>query len=202
MAIDGREEVLHQRNVWLVNVKVPSAGVCRHRHVALDGIATVLLHHGATDATARAGGHLDKALVNLALRDVLECGDAVLHAVKRHVRVLGRVLRHGLEDSARGGEEPRTALVIGNDLALELDALLLEPIRQLLKGQDGIHCLTVLLALILLCDARTDKHRLGARDAALDVHAVRHHGRHDVREVGELLGEVLANQQVDRMTAR
>ena len=54
-----------------------------------------------------------------------------------------------------------------------------------------------MLCLVLFRQARSDEHGLGARHAALDVHAVRLHRRYDVRQVLQHVRIIFLNEQVD-----
>ena len=97
-----------------------------------------LLHDRPADTTADARGHFNEAVVQVAVFNVAQGGDAVLHAVDGEIRIPGLVAFHGFQDTARRREKTRAALGGVVAVGLEHDAGLGKPSRQLLKGQNGV----------------------------------------------------------------
>ena len=161
----------------------------------------VFLHDRATDAGADARGHFDEAVVHLAAFNVLQRGDAVLHAVQRHIAVAGRVLLHGLENAAGRREEARAALFAGHTVLTDRNVLFSQPLGKLLERKHRVHDVLVLLRLVLLGHAGADEHRLAARVTLFQIQTVRLHRGNDVGQIRQKLRVILLNQQVDRMAA-
>ena len=139
--------------------------------------------------------------MNIPLLNLMQRGNAVIHAVKRHICIAGRVLRHRLENTARCREEARTALLFMVHLLRKLDILSFQPVGQLFKGQNRIHDAFIILRLILFGDARTDEDRLCVRVATLDIGTMRLHRGKYIRKIRQFRREVLLNQQVNGVAA-
>ena len=186
----------------LSHVEILLARIGGDGDVVLDGRgAVVLLHDRTADTAAHAGRHFYEALVDAAAFNVLEGGDAVLHAVQSEISIAGGILCHGLQYAAGGGEEAGAAFGGIVQFLFKSDPFGLQPVGQLLKGQYGIHKPLVMLCLVLLGHARADEDGLGARHPLFDIRAVSLHGGHDIRQVFQRRGEVFLDQQIDRMTA-
>ena len=186
----------------LSHVEVLLARIGGDGNVVLDGGgAVVLLHDGAADAAAYAGRHFNEALMDAAAFNILEGGDAVLHAVQGEIGIAGGVLGHGLENTAGGGEKAGAAFGGVVHFLFKGDPFGLEPVGQLLKGQDRIHEPLIMLRLVLLGHARPNEDGLGSRHPLFDIRAVCLHGGHNVRKVFQRRGVVFLDQQIDRMTA-
>lgn len=141
--------------IGLGHLEVLGAGVTVHRDGVGDGTAALTLHGRAANAAARADGHLDEALFQAPLFDVLQGGEDVVDAIHHHVGVLRGIAVHGAQDTAGGGEQPGAALLQVVLPLLNGDALLLEPIGKLLEGEDAVHQARVSLGLRLWrCRAR------------------------------------------------
>ena len=136
----------------------------------------VFLHNRSAYAAAGTARHLDKAVVNLSAFDILKCRNAVFHAVKRHVCIFGMVAGHGLQNSAGCREEARKAHIVVIHFLRDGYTLSVQPVGKLLKGQNCVNYSGVLLRLILLGNARTDKDGLRTGMTLLDVLTVRLHG--------------------------
>ena len=93
------------------------------------------------------------------------------------------------------------ALVAGRLFLFERDLLVAQPVGQFLKGQHRVHQAVGAGRLVLLGHAGADEDGLAAGVAALDVLAMRLHGGEHVGQVGQHRGEILLDQQVDRVAA-
>ena len=143
----------------------------------------VVADAGAVDARAFARVHLDEAVGEVARLDLLERGDAVLHAVHGKVciaRVLVRV--HRAQDAALDGEEARFFAVLRlGGRGLQLHAGFLHPGLQLFKCQHDV-AVAVQRGLLFFGDARPDKDGGGPGVLLLDQLAVGQHGREHRRK--------------------
>ena len=86
----------------------------------------------------------------------------VLDAVYHQVGVVGGIALHGAQDAAGGGEQPGTALLQVVLPLLHGDALLLQPVGELLEGEDAVGVARVGVGLGFFRDAGPDEHGLGA----------------------------------------
>ena len=159
-ALDDGEVLLKLVAVRLVNFKILVAGELRHSHVVFYGRAVEFFHYRTAYAAAGAGGHLDKAVMYLAVFNVLECRHAVFNAVNRHVGVFRVVLRHGFEYAAGRREEARAAVIVRVRLTGKLNARRLEPACQLVECQNGVNYAFVVLRLVFFRNAGTDENSL------------------------------------------
>ena len=187
--------------VGLVHHEVLPAGVAVHRDGVSDRTAPLPLHGGAADAAARADGHLDEALLQAPLLDVVQGGQYILDAVYHQVGVVGGIALHGAQDAAGGGEQPGTALLQVVLPLLHGDTLLLQPVGELLEGEDAIGVARVGVGLGFFGDAGPDEHGLGVGVLLLDLLAVGLHGRHHRSQIGQHLGVIFLYQRIHRMAA-
>ena len=134
------------------------------------------------------------------MQQVLQHLQAALRAIDRHVGIVPVGLFHAAQDTARRGEQPRLAALLWHGRLPHGNVLFVQPVGQLIKGEDGIDLLTF-LRFALFGDAGTDEHRFRRGDPALDIGAVRLHGRHDRRQIAQQRRIVPADQQIDRRTA-
>lgn len=75
-----------------------------------------LLHNRAADAAADTGRHLNETLVNAPAFNIAQHGNAVVNTVYCHVCVITVAAIHRLKDTAGGGEQARTAVLLRNNL--------------------------------------------------------------------------------------
>ena len=163
--------------------------------------SVILFHDRSVDTAADTCRHFDKALMNLPVFDILECGDTVFHAVNGKITISWSILCHGFENPAGGREETCTAFLRLIQFRFERDAFFLEPSCQLLKRHDSIDKTFIIIRFILLRNTRTDKDRLCIRHTLFDIRTVRLHRRHDISKIFQLRREILLNQKIDRMAA-
>ena len=182
-------------------VKVLFAGIICHGHIIAHRASVILFHDRASDTASRAGGHLNEAVMDIAVFNVLKGRDAVFHTVNGQIGVPLRIQIHCFQNTAGGGEQARLAFFVWRDFLFQLYMLPVQPLCQLLKGQHRIHKPCPLLGLVLFGYAGPDKHCFCLRYAPLDIHAVCLHRREHICQIHQLIREVLADQQIDGVTA-
>lgn len=92
------------QRIRLLHREVLPTGKVRHRHIILYRGTVEFFHHRAADAASGTRRHFNKTVLQLAIFDIPQCGNAVFRAVDRQVGIAGGVLRHGLQDTTGGGE--------------------------------------------------------------------------------------------------
>ena len=135
-------------------------------------------------------------------RHIFQGSDTIINSVHSHVFVLRIPVLHGSKDARHRREDAGQAFRIAVHLLLQPDVFLLQPFRQLLKGQGRVHDSRIPLCLVLLRHAGADEHGLGLRIPALDVAAVGLHRRKGIRQIFDHLRIVLLNQQVNGRAGR
>ena len=134
------------------------------------------------------------------MHQVVQHLQTVLRTVHCHVGVIPIGLFHTAQNSACRGKQACFAAFFLHRCLPHGDVLLLQPVGQLIKGEDGIDLLA-LLCLALFGNTGSDEYRFSTGEPALDIDAVRLHGRHDRRQVPQQRRIVPADQQIDRRTA-
>ena len=162
----------------------------------------IFFHNRSAHAASHTRGHLDKRMMNVAVFDVFKRGYAVFYAVDRHISIAGSVKVHGFQNTARGREKSRSALLLRIHFFFKNDAFVIEPFGEFLVGQNGVDDSVVVGRLVLFCDARTDKHGFCARMTAFQIRTMRLHRRKYVGKIRKLFGEILLYEQIDGVAAR
>ena len=139
--------------------------------------------------------------MNVALLNIPQRLNTVLDPVQGQVGIPRRILGHGLQDTARGGEETGQALIVLFPVFADFNFRFLQPLGQFFKGQHRVDEAFIDLSFILFGDARADEYRFGFRMPFLDVPAMRLHRGHHIRQVFQFLWKVLLDQQIDGMAA-
>lgn len=101
---------------------------------------------------------------------------------------------------AVGKNRLRASVPSGCSPGGQFDALLCQPVDELVKGEHTVH-LTVLLRLVLLGDAGADEYHGAARYPLLDALGMGEHGRIHLCQIGQSLGIALLDQQIDAVAA-
>ena len=158
-------------------------------------------HNRAADTAADARRHFDKATVHAASFNVTQSGDTILRSVDSHVCVTRILGVHCFENAAGGREKSCTAVFIVIHFRLQFNILRLEPICQLVKGQNGINNALVILSFILLGNARSDKYSLCIRDSLFDILAMCLHGRKYIGKIRKLRRKIFLYKKIYGMAA-
>ena len=156
------------------------------------------LKSGTADAGARAGGHFNKAVLQLSIHRVLQRCDAVLHAVHRQITPAGLAL-HGAQDAAGHRKHPGQLDRTGGVRIADHDAAFPQPVLQLVKGQVIIRavCAAQSHRLCLFRDAGAEKHDSSARAALTDQACHRPKRRHHRRHIGDRIREIFLHVLID-----
>ena len=202
LAFDKRKVLSYLCLIGLIHLEIFLARIVCHGEILSDGRRMVFFHNRSAHATSHARRHLYESVMNVALLDVFERGNAVFYAVDRHIVVAGRVKAHRLENTARCWEESCSALPCVVHFVSERDAFFVEPLCQFFIGQHGVNDALIVRRLVLFCNARSDKHGFCAGVSFLYVRAMRLHGRKHVRKIGQFVGKILLDEKIDRMAAR
>ena len=201
VAVDRQVILAHDERVERLEIEVAVAGIRRDRHIVLDRRTVVFFHDRTADTAARAGRHLDEAIVDLAALDVLQRLDAVLDAVDCHVCIARCTVHERFQNSAGRREETRETFGSFIHTGFKLDVLLFQPFGQLLECQNRVDHAAGEVGFVFLRHARTDEHGLCLGTSTLDIGAVSVHRRHNVGKIAEYIREIFLDKQVYRMTA-
>ena len=178
-----------------------AAGALDHAAARLEQVRMLLPESKTADAVAVAGGHLDKAVAQLAVDDALERLDAVIQTVEEQIVAPG-IERHGVQNAVRDCVAAREHRLIGRHIGIDGNAGLVHPVLQLREcnvvvGTDALKA----RRLLLLGDAGADVDNGRARVALAQQYGVRLHGREHRRQIRQRLRQVLFHIEHDRRTA-
>ena len=173
----------------------------RDRDIIFCGVAVKLLHNRAADAAADTGRHLNETLVNAPAFNIAQHGNAVVNTVYCHVCVITVAAIHRLKDTAGGGEQARTAVLLRNNLFLGFNTLFFEPRAEFIERQDSIDNTVIMLCFIFFCNAGPDKHRFSLGVTPLNVTAMCLHWGKNGCKTGQLARVVFLNQKIHGVAA-
>ena len=200
-ALDVGKMLPELQRAGLLHFKILRSRIPGNGDIVLHGHPVVPLHYRAANAAALAGGHFNKALVDLSFPDILQGSHAVLHSVQSQIGVFRISLCHGPQHTAGGGEKSGPGFLLRLHDRSRLHLLPLHPEGQLFKGKYRIHNAFVVLSLILFCHTGTNKDGSGIGDSSFNIRAVGLHGRDHIRQAVEQIRIVLLDQQIDGMAA-
>ena len=132
------------------DVKIIFAGIVTDRLEVPHGTAAEFFHDGTAYTAPHAGRHLNEAVAEITLLNILERLYAVIHAVNRHICISRSIAVHGFEYAAGGRKKSGTAVFILCHTLFRHGVFTLKPKRQLLKGQHAVRIAGEALRLILL----------------------------------------------------
>ena len=158
-------------------------------------------HSRAANAAACTNGHFNEALLQTAFLDIVQRRNAIVDTVNNHVSIVVGITIHGAKDTARGGEQTSTAFLQRIFTLLNGDALLLEPIGQLFKGEHTVHQAGISLCFRLFGDAGSNKHGFDAGIFLLDLLTMGLHRRKHRCQIRQNFRIVLFHQGIHGMAA-